>query len=71
MEFKIIKKVATLNDSKSWTKELNIVKWGQNTEKYEIRTWTANNQIAGKGITFTEEELRKLRDALNELTLDF
>ena len=71
MEFKIIKKVATLNDSKSWTKELNIVKWGQNTEKYEIRAWTANNQIAGKGITFTEEELRKLRDALNELTLDF
>ena len=69
MEFTIIKKVATLNDSKSWAKELNIVKWGQNAEKYEIRNWAENNQIAGKGITFTEEELRKLRDALNELEI--
>lgn len=61
MEFKfeIVKHIADLSEksAKGWTKEFNLVKWGDGEEKYDIRTWNEDHTKCGKGVTLTYEEL--------------
>ena len=64
-EVEIIEEIAVLSSSGKWSKELNVVQWGDNIAKYDIRTWTKNHEKPGKGITLTLEELRNLKKALN------
>ena len=52
---------------RGWKKELNLVKWGDNNPKYDIRDWDEKHEKMGKGVTFTKEELEELKPALNEL----
>ena len=53
--------------TKGWQTELNIVKWGENEPKYDIRSWSPDHTKCGKGISFTAEELSALRDLLNKM----
>ena len=53
-----------------WAKEINLVSWNDRTPVYDLRTWTADHERMGKGITLSKEELVKLRDVLNTLALD-
>ena len=70
MEFKIVKEIAILSKgSKEWTKELNIVKWGENNPKLEIRDWAPNHEKIGKGTTLTNGEALSLLNALKTLKL--
>lgn len=69
LNYKIIVKIATLSDSGTWKKQLNVVQWGDNDAKYDIRTWSKDNAISGKGVTLTEEELIALKKALNSLDI--
>ncbi|NLP47227.1 MAG: hypothetical protein GX347_09335 [Epulopiscium sp.] len=55
--------------SRGWTKELNLVSWNDRESKYDLRDWASEHEKMGKGITFNKEELKKLRDILNELSL--
>jgi hypothetical protein len=55
--------------SKGWKKELNLISWNGKTEKYDIREWAPEHEKMGKGVTFTTEELKRLRDLLNNLNL--
>ena len=69
--FEIVQEIATLaTNSKGWSKELNYVSWNDGQPKFEIRCWDAEHTKAGKGVTFTEEELSALRYVLNELFED-
>lgn len=52
-----------------WTKELNLVSWGGEPEKYDIRNWDPEHERSGRSCTYTTEELRNLRDALNRMDL--
>lgn len=54
---------------KGWKKELNIISWNDNTPKFDIRDWAPEHEKMGKGITLTNEELKKLRDILNGMEL--
>ena len=36
----IVEEIAVLSSSGNWAKELNVVQWGDNIAKYDIRTWT-------------------------------
>ena len=66
IDFTIIKEIGVLSSaSKGWELQLNIVKWGNNAPKYDLRTWAPGRSKAGKGITFTEEEAIKLMDLLH------
>ena len=68
VEYTIEKTIAVLSEKKSgWKKELNLVKWGDNNPKYDIRDWDEKHEKMGKGVTFTKEELEALKAALNEL----
>ncbi len=63
--FEILKQVGVLSESpKGWKKEINIISWHGKEPKYDIREWDPEHKKMGKGITLTEEELKKLEDVL-------
>ena len=52
-----------------YTKELNLVSFNDADPVYDLRNWsenTAGERRMGKGITLTLDELRELRDFLND-----
>jgi len=60
--FEIVKHITALGEAskKGWSKELNVVKWGDGEAKYDIRDWNKEHTHMSKGITLTEKELKKL-----------
>jgi hypothetical protein len=70
IKFEIKQNVGTISESsKGWTKELNLVSWNDKEAKYDLRDWDPAHEKMGKGITLSQDELRKLRDILNEMNL--
>lgn len=65
--YEITKHLANLKtNSSGWIRELNLVIWGQNKEKYDIRDWNEDHTRCGKGITFDKEEMQLLYRALKD-----
>lgn len=61
----IKKEIAIISESpKGWRKELNRVSWNDGVPKYDIRDWAPDHEKMGKGVTLTEDEARKLYEAL-------
>lgn len=58
------------NERNGWKREVNLVSWGGDPEKYDIRDWAPDHERSGKCGTFTAEELRNLRDILNQMDLE-
>lgn len=70
IKFKIVKNLGSLSESpKGWKKELNLVSWNDKEPKYDLRDWSPEHDKMGKGITLTHEELKNLRDMLNQIEL--
>lgn len=70
-KFEIVKHIAVIQKyENNWSKELNLVKWGEYPEKYDIRDWNADHTRMKKGVTFTEEELVELKEILNEMDIE-
>ena len=70
IKYEIKETVGTLSEgSKGWKKELNLISWNDKEAKYDIRDWHAEHQKMGKGVTLSVEELRKLKDILNNMKL--
>lgn len=68
--FQITEKTGTLSTSKSgWTLELNKVSWGGRPAKFDLRSWDPEHKKMGKGVTLTDDEIKKLKNILNELDL--
>ena len=67
--FEIVEEIATLSESGKWKKQLNIVQWGDNIAKYDIRSWNEDKTKSGKGITLSLEEIRALKKALYSLDI--
>ncbi len=55
--------------SKGWRKELRSISWNDREPKFDIREWAPGDEKMGKGITLSKEEIKKLRDILNNLDL--
>ena len=66
LKFEIVKSIAVLGEptGRGWTKELNLVSWNGWDAKYDLRTWDAEHEKCGKGITLTEDEFLDLVAAL-------
>lgn len=58
-----------LQSNKGWKKELNLISWNGREAKYDIREWSPERENMGKGVTFTKDELKALRDILNSMDL--
>lgn len=70
IKYEIVEKIGQLSESsKGWTKELNLISWNGRDPKYDLRDWSIEHEKMGKGITLSTEELKKLRDILNEINL--
>lgn len=70
IKFEIKETVGTLSEgSKGWKKELNLISWNDKEPKYDIREWDPGHEKMGKGVTLSLDELKKLRDILNEMKL--
>lgn len=67
MAYEIVQNLGVLSESGSWKKELNIVQWGDNIAKYDIRAWNAEHTKAGRGITLSAEELKVLKTILDSM----
>ena len=45
IKFEIVKKIGVLSKSeKGWTKELNLIRWNDREPKYDLRSWSPDNQ---------------------------
>lgn len=70
IKFEIKETAGVLSESaKGWKKELNLISWNDKEAKYDIRDWDSEHKKMGKGVTFTIEELKKLKELLNELDI--
>lgn len=65
IKYKITKEVGVFaENSKGWTKEINMVSWNGAEPKYDIRSWSPNHERMGKGIVLTEDEAKTLKEVL-------
>lgn len=66
-KFEIIEKIGTISEKNSgWTKELNFVSYNDAKPKFDIREWSPDHTKMSKGVTFTEEELRELKNLIEK-----
>ncbi|SFE33367.1 hypothetical protein SAMN05216238_11311 [Lentibacillus persicus] len=66
VDWRVIEEIAVLHESQAgWTKELNIISWNGDEPKYDVRWWNPDKTRLGKGFTFTEKELGKLKSIIN------
>ena len=56
-------------NNKGWSKELNLISWNDREAKFDVRDWSPEHEKMGKGVTFSKEELIKLREILNDMDL--
>ena len=70
LKYEIKETIGVLSESsKGWSKELNLISWNDRDPKYDLRDWAPEHAKMGKGVTLSVEELRKLRDLLNEIDI--
>ena len=68
-ELKIVEHIATLGDSGTYTRELNVVSVNNRPARLDVRLWKQNgsgNKTPLKGIQLTDNEASALCDALNQ-----
>lgn len=67
-KFEIKKTLGIIScQSSGWTTELNLVSWNGKEPKYDLRSWDVNHEKMSKGITFTKEEILKLKELLSNI----
>lgn len=70
IKYEIVKELGKISETKSgWIKELNLVTWNDREAKYDLRDWSPEHEKMGKGITLSVEELKALRDLLNNMDI--
>lgn len=70
LKFDIQANFGALSESnKGWKKELNLISWNEREPKYDLRDWSPEHDKMGKGITLTVDELKSLREILNNMDL--
>ena len=68
--YEVTERIAVLSsNARGWEPQLNMVSWNGNPPKYDIRDWSPDGSRMAKGISLTEEELKTLKDILNDMEL--
>lgn len=61
MKYEIIENLGVISTNKNgWSREVNIVAWGENPPKLDIREWSPDHVKMSKGITLTKEEAENI-----------
>lgn len=70
IKFEIEKELGKISESsKGWVKELNLISWNGKEAKYDLRDWAPGHEKMGKGITLSSDELKQLKELLNNMDL--
>lgn len=70
IKYEIRETIGTLSEnSKGWTKELNLVSWNDREPKYDLRDWAPDHEKMAKGITLTADEMKMLKELVIGLDL--
>ncbi len=70
IKYEIKENIGSISESsKGWKKELNLISWNGNAPKYDIREWDPDHKKMGKGITLNKEELKAIKEMLNNIDL--
>ncbi|MBK5215926.1 MAG: YdbC family protein [Candidatus Pacebacteria bacterium] len=70
IKYEIVENIGVLSESaKGWMKELSLISWNEKDPKYDIRDWSPEHEKMGKGVTLSNEELKKLKEILNDMDL--
>lgn len=71
IKFDIIKNIGVLSEgAKGWKREVNIISWNGRRAKTDIRDWDEKHEKMGKGVTLSKEELKELKNLLNQIDID-
>lgn len=63
----VIEEIAVLSeDDRGWKRKLTLTQWNGNPAKLDIRSWNEDNSRCSRGLTFTDEEMRNLVEAMDE-----
>ena len=52
-----------------WRRELNLISWNGREPKYDIRDWAPEHSKMAKGISLSLEEVKILKEILNQLDI--
>ncbi|WP_419725174.1 YdbC family protein [Terrisporobacter petrolearius] len=67
-KYDIVENLGVLSENtKGWTKELNLISWNGAKPKYDLRDWGPDHEKMGKGITLSNEEFETLKEIINNL----
>lgn len=70
IKYDIVEEVGVVSESSTgWTKELNLISWNNREAKYDLRDWAPDHDKMGKGITLSIDELRQLKNLLNNMDI--
>jgi len=70
IKYDIQEKIGVLSETSSgWQKQINLISWNDKEPKFDIRDWSPDNSKMGKGITLSAEELKKLKEILNNMNI--
>ncbi len=70
IKYEIKETIGTLSEnSKGWSKELNLISWNDREPKYDLRDWAPEHEKMGKGLTLSMEELKELKAILDKMAL--
>ena len=68
IKYELVRELGKLSQSKSgWGKELNIIRWNDGDEKFDIRQWAPEHAKMGKGISLSREEALALKELLDSV----
>ena len=72
IKYEVTEKIGVLGEAGSdgYAKEINLVSWNGHPALYDIRAWNEAHDRMKKGITLNKEEIKNLRDVLNNLNLE-
>lgn len=69
-QYDIVERIIILAEgAKGWTKELNKVSWNGRAPKYDLREWNHEQGKMGKGVTLSDDEVKKLKEKLNAMDI--
>ncbi len=66
IKYEITKELGVISEAtRGWTRELNLVSWNDRDPQYDIRDWSPDHTRMSKGISLTEDEMKKLIELFN------
>lgn len=66
--YEITEELGVLSEnSRGWTKELNMVSWNGAEAKFDIREWDPDKKRMSRGITLSWDEAEILNELLTEV----